>query len=87
MQPDPVVRPPSAKSRRCTIAGRSPMPLTTRCAIDAAEQPLEVRRLREDRSRTTAYLIDGADAGVDQPGDGVEAARPCPRRSASSDFR
>ena len=39
MQPEPVVKPSSWKSRRCTIAGRSPMPLMTRAAIDARSSP------------------------------------------------
>ncbi len=72
MQPDPVVRPPRVKSLKWAIAGRSPMPLTT-------------RRRSTRRSSPSRYgsaggvvaddgVLDGdADAGVDEARDGVQA--------------
>ncbi len=71
MQPDPVVKPGKPKSRMCTTAGRSPMPLTTRRAIDAPQQAVEIRVLPRIVAHHRVFDRDGH-AVAHQAADGVE---------------
>ena len=86
MQPEPVVRPASPKSRRWTTAGRSPMPLMTRARSTRRSSPSRygscARIVANDR------VLDGdGHAVVHQPADGIEAGALWSEPKPSSDFR
>ena len=71
MQPDPVVIPPSAKSRRWTTAGRSPMPLMTRRRSTRFRRPVEHGVLAGIIANDGVFDRN-RDPVVDEPADRVE---------------
>ena len=80
MQPEPVVRPASPKSRRWTTAGRSPMPLMTRVRSTRRSRPSRYASLT--RVVANDRVLDGdGHAVVDQPADRIEARLSCRSRS------